>query len=123
MRRRKIRTRRPELGAALAATLCLAGCGSGTSERRAAPTPRLPSAVAAQLADQSDKVAAALDAGDPCDARAQAVLLQQETIKSINEGRVPGPFLEHLTSAVGDLLARIECTPPPDEDRGKGTGN
>jgi hypothetical protein len=122
LRRRKIRTRRPELGAALAAALCLAGCGSGTPERRAAPAPSLPAPLAATLAQQSDKVAAALDAGDSCTALTEARRLQEDTIEAINERRVPAAFQEQLVSTVGDLVARIECVPHEDEGRGEGKG-
>ena len=118
MQRRKIRTRRLEPGAALVAALCLAGCGSGTPERRAAPRPHLSAAVAAPLAVRSDRVAAALDAGDTCRALTEARALQRATITAINAGRVPSPFQEDLTSTVGDLVTRIQCVPPAD-DRAK----
>jgi hypothetical protein len=123
LQRRKTRTRRPELGAALAAALCLAGCGGG-SDRRVAPQPRLTQPVAAALASRSDEVAQALAAGDPCHALSLAERLQQETVAAINAGRVPGPFQEHLGSTVGDLVARIPCVPPSDEahDNGKHKG-
>jgi hypothetical protein len=121
LQRRKIRTRRPELGAALTAALCLAGCGSG-ADRRSAPQPKLPPLVATQLADRSDRVAAALDVGDPCRALDEARKLQDDAIKAINEGRIPGPFQEHLASTVGDLVGRIQCTPPAKEHHGKGKG-
>jgi hypothetical protein len=122
LRRRKIRTRRLELGAALLAALWLAGCGSGTPERRAAPRPHLPPPVAEALADRSDHVAAALEGGNSCQALIEARGLQQATIEAINAGRVPGPFQEHLTSTVGDLVARIQCVPRTDDERGQGKG-
>jgi hypothetical protein len=122
LRRRKIRTRRLERSAALLAALWLAGCGSSTPERRAAPRPHLPSPLAGPLADRSDKVAAALDAGDSCQALIEARRLQQATIEAINTGRIPGPFQEHLTSTVGDLVARIQCVPPSDDERDHGKG-
>ena len=110
MQRRKTRTKRPELGAALAAALCLAGCGSG-SEHRAAPQPRLPASVASALASRSDEVAQALTGGNQCRALSLALQLQRETISAINAGRVPGAFQEHLGSTVGDLVSRIRCVP------------
>jgi hypothetical protein len=106
----------------LLAALWLAGCGSGTPARRAAPRPHLPPPLAGSLADRSDKVAEALDAGDPCRALNEARGLQQATIEAINAGRVPGPFQEHLTSTVGDLVARIQCVPPTDDERDRGKG-
>jgi hypothetical protein len=124
LQRRKIRATRRELGAALAAALCLAGCGSG-AERHAAPQPKLPRQLASALAQQSDAVATALEAGDGCRARQLAASLQQQTIAAVNTGRVPAPFLEPLQDRVNDLSSRIECTPPAEDDehagdRGKG---
>jgi hypothetical protein len=125
LQRRKTRTRQLELGAALAAALCLAGCGAG-AERRGAPQPKLPRPLALALAQRSDRVAAALDAGDPCRAFALAEALQQQTIAAVNSGRVPGPFLEPLQATANDLAGRIVCVVPPeddDEEKGRGKGN
>ena len=122
MQRRKTRTKRPELGAALAAVLCLAGCGGG-SEHRAAPQPKLSPPVAAALASRSDEIAQTLAAGDPCRALTLAQQLQQETIAAINAGRVPAGFQEQLGSTVGDLVSRIKCGPaakPHDNGKHKG---
>ena len=122
MQRRKTRTKRPELGAALAAALCLAGCGSG-SEHRVAPQPKLPEPIASALASRSDEVAQTLAGGDQCRALSLAQQLQQETISAINAGRVPGAFHEQLGSTVGDLLSRIQCVPavkPPESGKHKG---
>ncbi|HEX9378526.1 MAG TPA: hypothetical protein VF872_02945 [Gaiellaceae bacterium] len=99
------------MGAALAAVLCLAGCGGGGSEHRAAPQPRLPQPVAAALASRSDEVARALSAGDPCRALSVALQLQRETVAAINAGRIPGAFQEQLGSTVGDLVSRLQCVP------------
>jgi hypothetical protein len=122
LQRRKTRTRRPELGAALAAALCLAGCGSG-SERRVAPQPKLPAPVASALASRSDEVAQALAGGDHCRALTLAQQLQDETIAAVNGGRVPGAFQEQLSSTVGDLVSRIQCVPvAKPRDNGKHEG-
>ena len=119
MQRRKTRTRRPELGAALMAALCLAGCGSG-SEQRAAPPPKLPAAIASALASRSDEVAQALAGGADCRALSLARQLQKETIAAINAGRVSAVFQEHLGSTVGDLVSRIQCIPAAQQhDNGK----
>jgi len=49
--------------------------------------------------------------------------LQRETLASINTGRVPAPFQEHLASAANDLVSRIRCVPPAQpKDRGKHKG-
>ena len=122
MQRRKTRTRRPDLIAALAAAVSLAGCGSGPIPR-AAPPPKLPAPVAASLAARSDEVAQALGVGDACQAAGLAQQLQRETLSSINAGRVPGPFQEQLASAATDLVSRIKCIPaaaPQDNGKHKG---
>jgi hypothetical protein len=115
-------TTRRDLGAALAAVLCLAGCGSGT-ERDAAPQPRLHRQLATALAERSAGVAQALDAGDTCEALRLAQDLQRQTIAAINARRVPAPLLEPLQDRVNDLAGRIQCTPPsPPDEHGKGKG-
>ena len=48
----------------------------------------------------------------PVEPRRLAQQLQQETLASINAGRVPAPFQEHLASATNDLVSRIRCVPP-----------
>jgi hypothetical protein len=126
LQRRKTRTRQRDLGAAVAAALFLAGCGSG-ADRDVAPQPTLPRQLAVSLAKQSDSVARALDAGDDCTASRLAEQLQQQTIAAINAGYVPGPFLETLQDRVNDLASRIRCVPPPaveepKDDKGHGKG-
>jgi hypothetical protein len=110
-------------GAALAAVLCLAGCGSD-GERSTAPEPTLPRQLGVALADRSDAVADALDSGDECRALQLAQQLEQQTIEAINAGRVPGGFQEPLQDRVNDLAARMQCVPPPvdngNRDHGKG---
>jgi hypothetical protein len=112
LQRRKTRTRSRDLGAALAAALCLAGCGSG-GERDAAPPPTLPRRLAITLAERSDEVARVLDGGDACRAHTLAEQLRQETIGVINTGRVPSVFQEPLLDRVNSLATRIRCVPPP----------
>lgn len=122
MERRNTRTRSPELVAALLVALTLSGCGSN-SEQRAAPPPRLPPTLAANLAARSDGVAQALAAGDSCTALNRATQLQRETIDAINSRRVPAAFQEHLGSSVTDLVSRIQCvTVEEPHDRGKHRG-
>jgi hypothetical protein len=112
------------LGAALAAALWLAGCGSGSEQRAVLPPqPGLPQPVVAALAASSDEVAQALSAGDPCRALTLAQQLQQQTVTAINAGRVPSAFQEQLGSTVADLVSRIHCVPAPNKhDNGKHKG-
>jgi hypothetical protein len=99
----------------------MAGCGSAT-QRRATPPPRLPRALAASLAAQSDRVARALEGGDSCRAVSLARVLQAQTIAAINARRVPAAFQEPLTSSVTDLVSRIRCVPPPATEHEPGRG-
>ena len=116
-----MRTRNAELRVALAAVLCLAGCGSGAERHVVAPQPKLTRPVAEALAERSDAVAQALDAGDSCLALVLARDLQQRSIGAVNTGHVPASLQEPLQSAVNQLTARIECVAPPaDKKHGKG---
>jgi hypothetical protein len=108
------------VAAIVLAGTALTGCGSSQPPRPAQP--KLPILVAEQLALQSEKVAAALDGGDGCRARDAAQRLQRETVDAINDRRIPGPFHEHLAAAVNDLVSRITCVPPVEEEHGEGKG-
>jgi hypothetical protein len=124
LRRRKTRTRRLELGAALAAALCLSACG-GAKQSAPPPPPALSRSLASALAAQSGAVADALAAGDSCRALALAHTLQQRTIAAINQGRVAAGLQEQLSSAVNSLVARVTCVPAPpakpaERERGHG---
>jgi hypothetical protein len=97
-----------------AMTIAAAGCGGGHRPRSSRPPrPKLPHALAVQLAAASTDVARKLDAGDTCGALTAARSLQQRTIDAINGGRVPGALQEPLQSSVSDLAGRIRCTPQP----------
>ena len=104
------RTRSLELGATLAAALCLSACGG--KQAAPPPTPTFSHTVASSLATQSDAVAAALAAGDTCRALALAQRLQQSTIAAINRGSVAPGLQEQLSSAVNELVSRVQCVPP-----------
>ena len=97
---------------AASALLACAGCGTHGTERQVVRQPRLPAALASQLADQSASVAARLHAGDRCGALRLALRLQAQTIDAINSGRVPAAFQEPLQASVNDIAARIRCVPP-----------
>jgi len=113
--------------ALLGVAVLAASCG-GHSRRTAPPQPKLPAALAEQLATRSDAVAAKLDGNDACGALAAARRLQQQAIAAINRGLVPGALQEPLSSAANDLTIRIACAPPPappkeHPDKGEGKGH
>ena len=107
--------------------LTLSACGGG--HQQAAPPPTLPRPVAQALAARADAVAAALAAGDSCQAVALARRLQQDTISAINGGRVATALQEPLSGVVNDLVGRVVCVPPPspapqkEHGRGKHKGH
>jgi hypothetical protein len=111
LRRRKTRTRRVELGAAVAAALLLSACGG--AKQSAPPAPTFPRSLASSLAAQSDAVANALAAGDSCHALSLANVLQRHTIAAINQGRVSADLQEQLSGAVNALVSRVKCVAPP----------
>jgi hypothetical protein len=94
--------------AASSCALLLAGCGGGDArQQRAAPQPRLPRALAQQLAARADSVGRRLDTNDRCGAVAEASRLQSEVIQAINAHRVPRRLQEPLQSAANQLVARV----------------
>lgn len=92
--------------ALLLAIFALSGCGGDE------PAPGLEKRLAAPLAAQADRIAAALAAGDSCRAAQAAARLQQQTIAAVNTGDVPPALQEELTGAVNRLAAEVECVPP-----------
>jgi hypothetical protein len=110
--------------------LVLAGCGGSdntftTTQQRTTTTsvPTIQSAVAEQLAGQSDEIATRLDAGDSCGAAHAADRLRNELTAAINAGSIPALYLEDLSSSVNELQAQLTCNPPAEEDNGKGNGH
>ena len=101
--------------ASLAASSCLvllAGCGGSGQVERTTPPPKLPGAVAHQLAARADRIASRLDAGDTCGALTQATALRSEVTAAINAGRIPQAFLEPLSSSVNGLVGGVgSCQP------------
>ena len=108
--------------------LVLAGCGGGsdntftTTRQRTTTTsmPTIQNAIAEQLAGQSDEIAQRLDAGDTCGAAHAADRLRNELTAAINAGAIPALYLEDLSSSVNELQAQLRCTPPAEDDHGKG---
>ncbi len=86
----------------------IAGCGGSTARQKTPPPPKIPAAVARQLAGDADAVASGVGcAGN----EAAAKLLQDITA---NVSRIPARYQEPLTSAANDLVARMPaCAPPP----------
>jgi hypothetical protein len=97
------------LAAAGLTALCACGGSSGGQQQ----PPGIPADLASDLAARSERVAAALDAGAPCAALAQARSLQSAVSRAIASAAVPLALREELRVAVERLAGRIECAPPP----------
>jgi hypothetical protein len=106
----------PSAWLVVSSVVLLAGCGSSGHEPPSVkPAPRIPAAVAQQLAADADAVASA----QGCAARAPAKQLLDDVIAA--SARIPARYQEPLTSSANELYARIPaCQPPPLQGRGKG---
>jgi hypothetical protein len=114
------------LALALAGAAFLAGCGGQTvttTVTQTAALPTLPRALALQLADDADRVTAALGRNDSCAAQREAAKLRADTVAAINAHEVPGPYQELLLAHVQAVAGVISCTPPkPAPSRGHDHG-
>lgn len=127
MQPRRIRTR-SNSPALLAVVALAAGCGgSGGDGGTEQAVPRLPAAVALDLAERTDLVADALAAGDDCGADVHAERLRADVLAAVNDGRVPPAYQEELVGSANGLAEQIECRtaepppPPPAAETGPAT--
>lgn len=106
--------------AACSCAVLLAGCGGHEAAPPPKP-PRIPPAVAQQLAADADAVARL----SGCSAHDPAARLRSETISLI--ARVPARYREQLMSAANELAARVPVCPPPppkqEDNQGQGDGH
>jgi hypothetical protein len=106
------------LGAALATTSC------GGSSQSSAETPRLPRALASDLADRSEAIADSLDAGDVCGAAILADDLVDAVGSAVAEGRVPAQFRRELEETAAELQNGVNCPEEePEEEDNEGEEN
>ena len=101
----------------------LAGCGGGDQAGPPPRAPRIPSAVAARLAAQADRVSE-LTPGT-CEARDAAASFRAAVIASIGRREIPTRYQEPLMSAANSLAERLAtCVAPPpvEPSHGKGHG-
>jgi hypothetical protein len=125
--------------AALACAATLAGCGGGDTdpERRSEP-PKIPSALADELANRSEAVATKIEAGDVCGAAHDADALEDRIEALIASGDIPKRYQKELHSEAMWLRDEVNCpqAPPPaappapeeededdGDDKGKDKGN
>ena len=104
------------LGAALALTAC-GGSGQSTAE-----VPRLPRALASDLASTSDAIADALDAGDECGAAELADDLKNAVDDAIAAGRVPSDLQSELAETALELRNGVNCPVEPEKPEPPGKG-
>jgi hypothetical protein len=88
----------------------LAGCGGSSTKSKSPPAPRIPAAVAQQLAADADAVAAL----SGCAAYEATVKFRSDVIASVS--RIPARYQEPLASAANDLSTRVRACPPPQPD-------
>jgi hypothetical protein len=91
--------------------LALAGCGGSGGDAG-----RLPADLGARLARGSERVSAALRAGDSCRAAAAARSLRASATAAIASGRVPVPLQRELgtrVEALADAIVCVRAAPPP----------
>jgi hypothetical protein len=88
----------------LASSALVLAAGCGGAERNA-----IPAHSADGLADRSERVAAALERGDRCEADRLADALLRASARA----RLPQDYRSPFLAAARSLAARIECPPPP----------
>jgi hypothetical protein len=103
---------------AVGVALALAGCG-GSSNQTVQRQAELPQALASDLADRSDAVADALDAGDECKAAHLADELKNAVEAALASGDVPTEFEAELERNATDLQNDVNCPEKKDEEHGK----
>jgi hypothetical protein len=111
LRRKRIRTRRPE-ALALAALLFAAGCGGGGESAPPPSRSAIDPTVAEQLASTSDSIADSLDQGDVCRAAGLADDLGSQVSAAIAAGKVPRRFHDDLQARATELVNTVNCPPP-----------
>ncbi len=107
--------------------VAVAACG-GSAQPQAEERP-LPRALASDLADKSEAIAAALDAGDQCGAAHLADELQDAVEAAVADGRIPAEFQGELEEAALDLQNGVNCVVEEEDpgttetkDKGKDEG-
>jgi hypothetical protein len=105
------------LGAALASTSC------GGSDQSSAEAPRLPRALASDLADTSEAIADALDAGDVCGAADLADQLKDAVDAAVSAEEVPPELRGELEQTALELQNGVNCEAPPEEEQDEGEEN
>jgi hypothetical protein len=87
--------------------LASAGCGGGTDG------PALPPDVGAELATAAGDVTAALEAGNPVAAQAEAAELLAAVEAALATGEVPRPLAREVRRGAQRLAALVEAAQPP----------
>lgn len=103
---------------ALGAALAPASCGG--SDQSSAEAPKLPRALASDLADTSEAIADALDAGDVCGAAGLADQLKDAVDAAVSAGQVPPELRGEVEQAALDLQNGVNCPAPPEEEEEDG---
>jgi hypothetical protein len=86
----------------------VAGCGGAERERAA-----LPADVGSELAAAAGDVTAALEAGDPITAQAEAAELLAAVEAALSGGDVPRPLAREVRRGAERLVALVDAAQPP----------
>jgi hypothetical protein len=108
---------------ALGVALALAGCGGDSDQ--SSQMRLIPRGLAADLAEKSDAVAAAIEAGDVCGAAGLADELKNAVDDAIDAGRIPPTLQDGLVQTATDLQNEVNCpvqTKPEEKKKGEDKG-
>jgi outer membrane murein-binding lipoprotein Lpp len=112
--------RLPSAWLVASSVVLLAGCGSSSPPPKTAPAPKIPAALARQLAGDADTVAASVG----CAGHGAATRLLADLTANISQ--IPARYQEPLTTAANDLAAGVPACaaphPQPPAEKPKGHG-
>jgi hypothetical protein len=95
--------------------LLVAACGADDADGATSADARLEPEVAAALADQADRVADHLGAGEDCDALDEAELLYAAAREGAADGTVPEEVAREVEDVTAAVTRDLDCDAQEDE--------
>jgi hypothetical protein len=95
--------------------LLVAACGAGDADSATAADATLEPEVAAALADQADRVADHLGAGEDCDALDEAELLYAAAREGAADGTVPEEVAREVEDVTAAVTRDLDCDAQEEE--------